>query len=280
MTAHPLNSAVTSTVRVRSALAIALSLLVGACKGSSTGTDPGESKAVSSAAAAPVATDARTAASAAPRAPAYKIGMILVGPYNDDGWNQAHYDGIKAALAGMSNVTFEYVDKVNPADRPDVKGSQVADDLISRGARLIVYTSGVHKDDALETARKHPEATVIHVSGDHAWKEGKNHEAQPNLGNIMGRIEVGKHISGCAAAIGTETGKIGYLGPRANDEARRLVTAAYLGARYCWGRYRKKKPEELTFKVAWIGSWLNGRGAPAIPPRWRTISTAAVTTCS
>ncbi|XXU69224.1 hypothetical protein WME78_17415 [Sorangium sp. So ce1097] len=39
------------------------------------------------------------------------------------------------------------------------------------------------------------------------------HKPQPNLGNIMGRIETAKHISGCAAALGTETGKIGYLGP-------------------------------------------------------------------
>ncbi|XXU69223.1 hypothetical protein WME78_17410 [Sorangium sp. So ce1097] len=42
-----------------------------------------------------------------------------------------------------------------------------------------------------------------------------------------------------------------------NDETRRLVTAAYLGARHCWETYRKKKPEELTFKVTWIGFWFN-----------------------
>ncbi|AUX32386.1 hypothetical protein SOCE836_045230 [Sorangium cellulosum] len=243
----------------RSAVAVALSLLAGACQSSSTSTSPPAEKT----AAAPAAASASAAAPAAQ----YKVGMILVGPYNDKGWNQAHYDGLRSVLAKMPDVGFEYVDKVNPADRPNVKGSQVADDLISRGAKLVVYNSDDYKDDALETARKHPQITVLHVSGDYAWKDGKNHKPQPNLGNIMGRIEAAKHISGCAAALGTETGKIGYLGPLVNDETRRLVTAAYLGARYCWEKYQKKKPEELTFKVAWIGFWFNIPGVTLDPTK-------------
>lgn len=193
--------------------------------------------------------------------------MVLVGPYNDKGWNQAHFDGIKAVLAKMPDVGFEYVDKVNPSDRPNVKGSQVADDLVARGARFIVFTSDDYKDDALETARKHPDVTVLHVSGDYAWKDGKNAKAQPNLGNIMGRVESAKIIAGCAAALATETGKIGYLGPLVNDETRRLVSSAYLGAKHCWETYRHKKPEELSFKVTWIGFWFNIPGVTLDPTK-------------
>jgi simple sugar transport system substrate-binding protein len=170
-------------------------------------------------------------------------------------------------LAKMPDVGFDYVDKVNPSDRPNVKGSQVADDLIARGARFVVFNSDDYKDDALETARKHPEVTVIHVSGDYAWKDGKNAKAQPNLGNIMGRIESVTLIAGCAAALSTETGKIGYLGPLVNDETRRIVSSAYLGAKYCWETYRHKKPEELTFKVTWIGFWFNIPGVTLDPTK-------------
>ena len=46
----------------------------------------------------------------------------------------------------------------------------------------------------------------------------------------MGRMEYGKMIAGCAAALTTQTGKIGYLGPLINDETRRLAASAYLGA--------------------------------------------------
>ncbi|WP_437737776.1 BMP family lipoprotein [Sorangium sp. So ce1335] len=265
MTHRPLKSPAAPAVprpSTASALAVALSLLAGAGQGCSRGTGPASDKAASSAAASAGAPPAEAAPTAG-----YRVGMVLVGPYNDKGWNQAHYDGMRAVLAKMSDVGFEYVDKVNPADRPNVKGSQVADDLISRGARVVVYNSDDYKDDALETARKHPQVTVIHVSGDTAWKDGKNHKPQGNLGNIMGRIETAKHISGCAAALGTETGKIGYLGPLVNDETRRLVTSAYLGARHCWETYRKKKPEELTFKVTWIGFWFNIPGVTLDPTK-------------
>jgi len=197
----------------------------------------------------------------------FVVGMVLVGPWNDHGWNQAHFDGIKAAIAKIPNAKLEYVDKVNPADRPNVKGSHVGDDLIQRGAKYLVFNSDDYKDDALEIAQKHPDVAVIHVSGDYAWKEGKNFKGQKNLGNIMGDIESAQGIAGCAAALATETGKIGYLGPLVNDETRRLVSAAYLGAKYCWEKYRKKPAAELTFKVTWIGFWFNVPGQTLDPTK-------------
>lgn len=193
--------------------------------------------------------------------------MVLVGPYNDKGWSQAHFEGIKAALATMPDVGFEYVDKVNPADRPNVKSSQVADDLISQGARFVVLTSGEFADDALETARKHPDVTVIHVGSDYTWKDGDNIKNQPNLGNILGRLELTDQVGGCAAALATNTGKIGYLGTLVNNHTRRWVSSAYLGAKYCWENYRHKKADELTFKVIWIGFWFNIPGVTLDPTK-------------
>lgn len=244
---------------------VALSLfagLAGGCERSSAPTGAGDGKAA----------PAGSAAEGAPKAAdgvkgELVVGMILVGPNSDKGWNQGHYDGIKAAIAKVPGVRLEYVDKVNPSDRPNVKGSQVADDLVSRGAKLVIFNSDDFKDDALETAKKHPEVTVLHSTGDYAWKEGRNYKNQPNLGNLMAQMEAGKMIAGCAAALGTQTGKIGYLGPLINDETRRLVAAAYLGAKHCWETYRKRKPEELTFKVTWIGFWFNIPGVTLDPTK-------------
>ncbi|OLP20011.1 BMP family ABC transporter substrate-binding protein [Leptolyngbya sp. 'hensonii'] len=197
----------------------------------------------------------------------YTVGMVLVGPRNDGGWNQAHFEATKFVMEKAPGVKFEYVDKVNPNDRPNVKGSQVADDLIAQGAKFIIFNSDDFKDDALETAKKHPDITVIHASGDYAWKEGKNFKDQKNLGNLMGQMEYGKMIAGCTAALATETGKIGYVGPLIQDETRRLVSAAYLGAKYCWEKYRGKKPEDLKFKVTWIGFWFNIPGVTLDPTK-------------
>ncbi len=215
----------------------------------------------------PVATDSPTATEAAPATNTFNVGLIMVGPRNDAGWSESHFEGIEYVQAKLPAVKVEYVDKVNPSDRPNVKGSQVADDLIAKGAKLIIFNSDDFKDDALETAQKHPDVAVIQATGDYAWEEGKNYKNQPNLGNIMPEMEYGRMIAGCAAALATETGKIGFLGPLINDETRRLVSAAYLGADYCWETYRNKNPEDLNFKVTWIGFWFNIPGVTLDPTK-------------
>ncbi|HEY9697704.1 MAG TPA: BMP family ABC transporter substrate-binding protein [Trichocoleus sp.] len=197
----------------------------------------------------------------------FTVGMVLVGPRNDAGWNQAHFDAMQDLQKTIPNLKFDYVDKVNPGDRPNVTSAQVADDLVSKGANMIIFNSDDFKDDALETAKKHPDVPVVHASGDYAWKEGQNYKNQPNLGNIMGRMEYGKMMAGCAAALGTETGKIGYVGPIINDETRRYTSAAYLGAKYCWENYRQKPAADLDFKVTWIGFWFNIPGKTLDPTK-------------
>jgi simple sugar transport system substrate-binding protein len=78
-------------------------------------------------------------------------------------------------------------------------------------------------------------------------------------------MEYGEMIAGAAAALESKTGKIGYLGPLINDETRRLAVASYLGARYAWIKYRGRDPNELSFKVTWIGFWFNIPGVTADP---------------
>jgi simple sugar transport system substrate-binding protein len=233
---------------------IAIALLLGACGGQNTSTTSSPAATGSPAAGSPAAGD-------------FVVGMVLVGPKQDGGWNQSQFEGIEGAVKAVPGTKLEYVDKVNPADRPNVKGSQVADDLIAKGAKFVVFNSDDFKDDALETAKKHPDVTVVHASGDYAWKEGKNFKNQANLSNIMGRMEYGKMIAGCAAALGTETGKIGYLGPLINDETRRYASAAFVGAKYCWENYRKKPASDLNFKVTWIGFWFNIPGKTLDPTK-------------
>ena len=72
-------------------------------------------------------------------------------------------------------------------------------------------------------------------------------------------------MAGVAAALTTQTGQIGYLGPLINDETRRLASSAYLGARYAWTNYLKKDPADLKFKVTWIGFWFNIPGVTSDP---------------
>ena len=110
------------------------------------------------------------------------VGMILVGPKNDGGWSQAHYDAMKR-IEEEKGIQFLYVDKVNPGDRPNVSAEQVASELVSQGATLIIANSDDFKDSIREAAKAHPEVTFIHISGDDLLT-GK---APKNLSNIMGK---------------------------------------------------------------------------------------------
>ena len=179
-------------------------------------------------------------------------GLIMVGPERDHGWNEAHLHATEYVTAKMPNVRWVMIDKVNGADRPDTTIEMVADDFAAKGAQVIFTNSAEFKDPTNNAAKAHPEITFIHISGDAVVDK----TAAPNVGNFMGRMESMKHVSGCAAALQSETGKISYLGPLIDAETRRLVNSAYLGAKHCW-ELRGKKAADLKFNVTWIGFWFN-----------------------
>jgi len=193
------------------------------------------------------------------------FGILMVGAYNDQGWSQAHYDAGLYVQDKLPNTEMIYIDKVNTADRPGTTPAQLAEELVAKGAKLIIFNSDDMKDSAHEFTAAHPDIPVIHASGDGAWKDGNAYQNLPNLVNVMPRMEYGKEIAGCAAALSSSTGKIGYLGPLINEETRRLASSAYLGAKYCWEKVAGKDPAELTFEVKWIGFWFNIPGVTSDP---------------
>lgn len=235
--------------------ALVLMFVLSACGGTPAATE------VAVETEAPVATDAP--ATEAPADEPFVFGMLMVGPYNDNGWSQAHYEA-GLYVEEHLNAKMVYLDKVNPADRPGTTPDQLAEELVAQGAQLIIFNSDDMKDASTVFAEAHPEIKVIMASGDQVWPDGKAYQEIPNLTNIMGRMEYGKMIAGCAAALTTETGQIGYLGPLINDETRRLAASAYLGARHCW-EGAGNDPAALQFKVTWIGFWFNIPGVTLDP---------------
>ena len=189
------------------------------------------------------------------------FGLLLVGPYNDHGWSQAHYEAGHYVEKNVPGARMIYIDKVNPADRPGVTIAQLVDDLAEKGARLVIANSDDMKDGTREAAAMHPEIDFVHISGDDVLTK----KAGANLTNLMGRMEYGKMMAGFAAAMTTKTGRIGYLGPLVNEETRRLAASCYLGARYAWEHVLNKNPADLKFQVTWIGFWFNIPGVTADP---------------
>ncbi len=213
-----------------------------------------------------VATEPPVVATEPPVVEPFVFGMILVGPYNDHGWSQAHYEAglYVEEQTGAKMVYLENVYDGSP-DHPGTTTSQLAEELVAQGAKLVIFNSDAHQAEAIKFAEENPEILVVHASGDSAWSDGKNYKNLANLTDIMGRMEYGKMMAGCAAALTTKTGQIGYLGPLINDETRRLASSAYLGAKYCWTEYLGKDAADLKFKVTWIGFWFNIPGFTADP---------------
>jgi len=193
----------------------------------------------------------------------FPFGVVLVGPQNDGGWSQAHYEAAKYVEAKVPGSKMLLFEKLNPADSPEVTLESVVKDMVDQGAKMIFTTSDDFEEDTTSVA-KNPDfkdITFINISGDDAYTG----DAPPNLGNLMGTMEWGKLIAGCAAALTTKTGSIGYLGPLINFETRRLASSAYLGARYCYEKYAGGKASDLKFSVTWIGFWFNIPGVTLDP---------------
>jgi len=182
----------------------------------------------------------------------FVFGMVLVGPEDDRGWSQAHYEGgvyVEENLEGARMLVFE---SLNAADTPEVTLRDVVDIFVSEGAELIFTTSDAFEEDTSALAADFPDVTFINVSGDDVLLG----TAPENVGNVMAKIEWSRLIAGCAAGLTTETGQIGYLGPLINAETRRVSASAFLGASYCYENYNPLAAEvELTYEVTWIGFW-------------------------
>jgi simple sugar transport system substrate-binding protein len=220
---------------------------------------------------APAATEAATATEAAAATEVtascsdadFCFGMLLVGPHTDNGWSTATYLGAQYVVDKMPGTKFIYAENV--FSDPNTTVAQYAEQLLSRGAKAIIFNSDDMKDGLTEFAAAHPDVPVIWLSGDFAWKDGQRYQADmAKESDIMGRMEYGKMIAGCAAALTTKTGKIGFLGALTNDETRRLSNAAYLGANYCWTKVLGNTTP-LVFDVKWIGFWYNIPGTTQDP---------------
>lgn len=199
------------------------------------------------------------------------IGMILVGPSTDQGWSQAHVEGgeyVREVLAEEGvEVNLIVFENLNPVVNPQVTLVDVVANMVDEGAQLIFTTSDEFEPETLAAAREFPEVRFVHISGSAVlgqtpadvfpdrYEESMTEEVPANFSNLMGQMEFGKMIAGCAAALTTETGQIGYIGPLINAETRRLVASSYLGAKYCYENYAENE-NDFSFSVTWIGFWV------------------------
>lgn len=205
------------------------------------------------------------------------FGVILVGPNDDRGWSTSHYEAglyVEANLPGASMLSFE---SLNPADSPETTLMDVVEIMVDDGATIIFTTSDSFEEDTNIVAEVFPDVTFINITGsnaiqasgvvegDHAIEHNLPELPSANVGNFNGYMELPRMIAGCAAALTSESGSIGYLGALINPETRRLAASSYLGARYCAENYSDMSADDISFEVVWIGFWFNIPGVTLDP---------------
>ena len=127
----------------------------------------------------------------------FVFGLVLVGPQDDHGWSQAHYEGGQYVEEHIDNARMLVFESLNAADAPETTLLDVVTEMVDEGASMIFTTSDAFEEDTLTVSQAFPDVTFINVSGDDALTG----EAPENLGNLMGQMEWGKLIAGCAADV-------------------------------------------------------------------------------
>jgi len=230
--------------RIASLLVIAAMILAACAPAPAPVAPPAATEAPAAPAAteAPVVTEApaETGGFQIPEAEEgkFNVGMVLIGPHDDGGWSQAHYEGLEYLAANVPNSHIAYIENVPEG----TESEQVFRSLARKGFNLIFGTSFGFMDPMEIVAGEFPDVVFIHISG---YKSN-----QENFGNLFGAMEDMKYLAGMLAGARAKADgnpKIGYMATFPIPEEIRLGNAIALGM--------KKTCPECTMDVRWISTW-------------------------
>jgi len=150
----------------------------------------------------------------------FNVAMVLIGPHDDGGWSQAHYEGLQYLCKNLAGSHVAYVELV--PEGPD--SEQVFRSLARKGFNFIIGTSFGYMDPMDKVAKDFPDATFLHLTG--FKSNGKN------FGNFFGAVEDFKYLAGMLAGSRAKKDgnpKIGYMATFPIPEEIRLGNAIARG---------------------------------------------------
>ena len=168
----------------------------------------------------------------------FNVAMVLIGPHDDGGWSQAHFEGLEYVESNVPDVHTAYIESVPEG----ADSEQVFRALSRKGFDLIIGTSYGFMDPMETVAAEFPDIMYVHISG--IKSNGTN------FGNLFGAMEVMKYLAGMLAGERAKMDgnpKLGYMATFPIPEELRLGNAIALGMR--------KTCPECTMDVRWINTW-------------------------
>ena len=142
----------------------------------------------------------------------FKVGVIHIGdPADGSGYSYTHDVGIQEMQKELKLSDDQIVRKNNIPDT-DAQATRTAiEECIEEGCKIIFATSFNYMDTVEELAAKYPDVIFSHGTG---YKSNDK-----NFNNYFGRIYQARFLSGIAAGLKTQTGKIGYVAAMGSDNA-------------------------------------------------------------
>jgi simple sugar transport system substrate-binding protein len=167
------------------------------------------------------------------------IGFIYVGPRDDFGYSQAHFEGSEV-IAKLPNV--KTVNEASVEETATVQETMLS--MINQnGVSVLFPTSfGYFDPHILKIAAENPKVQFFHCGG--MYQEGKHPK---NVGSYYGYIDEAEYVAGVVAGLTSKSGKLGFVAAKPIPQVVRNINSYTLGA-------RSVNPK-ATVQVIFTGDW-------------------------
>ena len=166
-----------------------------------------------------------------------RVGFVLLSDTADNGGNETHYRGIKAAcdtLGVQMTLTTEIPEERLPLEK-------AVNDMIADSMKIIVLTSYSYPILIKDIIESHPEVMFYGIN----WEFDA-----PNYKAYFARIYQARYLAGIVAGAMTKTNHIGYVAAMKNIQVYRGLNAFILGV-------QSVNPKARVY-VRWSNSWNEG----------------------
>ncbi|HEY3315409.1 MAG TPA: BMP family protein [Bacillota bacterium] len=164
--------------------------------------------------------------------PTFKVGLLVPGSINDQGWNASGYAGLMAIKDQLGAET-SYAVAANPSDMISAFRQYGKD-----GYKLVVGHGSQYQDAAAQVAAEYPKTVFMTIGGN---------KTAANLAPIVIKSEDVHYLFGIIAAMLSKSGTIGFVGGVNTPAISKTERGFKLGA--------QSVNPNIKFKSAYIGNY-------------------------
>ena len=163
-----------------------------------------------------------------------KVALCMSGATNDQGWNQTAYEGTLKACEKYG-MELTYSENLEPADI-----TAAFADYASSDYDVIIGHGFEFGDPALEVAEQYPDVLFICTEAD---------AEADNVASYVMACEQTAYVEGVIAAMMSESGKVGSIGPIQGDSLVKIINGFEDGA--------KSVNPDIEVQSAWTNSFVD-----------------------